>query len=41
VTYDQYETPEYFHGGDGDDDGSQQAKKRRLLRRPRLSFKRS
>jgi preprotein translocase subunit SecY len=37
VTYDQYEAPEYFHGEDED---SQQPKKRRFLRRPKLSLKR-
>jgi hypothetical protein len=31
VTYDQYEAPEYFHGGDDEDKGS---KKRRFIRNP-------
>jgi preprotein translocase subunit SecY len=38
ITYDQYEAPEYFHG---EDDSANQSKKRRFLRRPKLSFRRS
>jgi preprotein translocase subunit SecY len=37
VTYDQYEAPEYFHGGDDED---KQSKKRRFIRNP-LKFRKN